>query len=394
MAQELSAAERIALRGLLGAVAKEPVGHLSSEWEEAAWAVPRHRFLPERIYLGDDLEPCDRTETPETWLQAAYADAPVVTQVNDGHDPGDADRWPSSSASEPSIVFRMLDMLDLADGHRVLEIGTGTGWNAGLLAHRLGGENVTTVEWDPALADAGAACLRRLGLGPAVITGDGALGHPSGGPYDRVEATCSVRSVPRAWVEQTKPGGIILVPWESPWFCYGLLRLEAGAHGDASGVFAPHSAFMLMRHQRTDLRIFRDVVRDGHRPEESWTVLPPQAVAGRDWSAQFALGLRLRDVWRTWQDDPGVDGVASRLWVATTDARSWAAVDRDGRSEDRFTVWQYGPRRLWNEVEAAYAWWFRQGRPGPGRYGLTTTPEGERVWLDHPDRPLPGPTAG
>ncbi|MGW7428995.1 methyltransferase domain-containing protein [Streptomyces sp. NPDC054861] len=387
---ELSASEQIALRDLLGAVNAALETPLAPEWERAAWAVPRHHFLPTRIYLGGDLTPHTRTDAPDTWLRAAYAADSVVTQVNDGRDPGDGERWASSSASDPSIVFRMLDMLQVADGHHVLEIGTGTGWNAGLLAHRVGSENVTTVEVDPVLATDADRRLRKLGLKPEVVSGDGARGHASSGPYDRVEATCSVRSVPRAWVEQTRPGGVVLTPWETPWLCYGLLRLKVGGHGDASGRFFPHSAFMLMRNQRTDLRIYRDVVRDDHQPEESRTTLSPWTVTGDDLAAQFAIGLQLRDVWWTWHDDPDVDGVASRLWVATTDATSWAAVDWDGKSDDRFTVWQYGPRRLWNEVEAAHAWWTHAGRPGPERFGLDTAPGArEWVWLDAPDRLVP-----
>ncbi|MFF4173030.1 hypothetical protein [Streptomyces sp. NPDC001744] len=189
-----------------------------------------------------------------------------------------------------------------------------------------------------------------------------------------------------------RPGrarGVVLTPWESPWIGYGLLHLTVDGAGAASGKFSPHSAFMLMRNQRTDLRIFRDVVRDDHQPDESVTSLPPWRVTGDDLAAQFALGLQLRDVWWTWHDDPDVDGVASRLWLATTDATSWAAVDWDGKSDDRWTVWQHGPRCLWNEAEAAYAWWTHAGRPGPDRFGLTVTDAGETRWLDHSGQPVP-----
>jgi protein-L-isoaspartate O-methyltransferase len=353
--------------------------------------VPRSAFVPERIYLGDELEPCDRAGAPETWLRAVYANDSVVTQINDGEDPGGGERWASSSASAPGIVFRMLHMLDVRDGHRVLEIGTGTGWNAGLLAHVAGPGNVTTVEVDPALASEARERLRKKDMPTDVITGNGAEGYAGHGPYDRLVATCSVRSVPRPWVDQVKPGGVILTPWESPWVCYGLLRMTVDDNGTASGPFSPHSAFMLMRNQRTDLRIFRDVVRDDHQPDESSTALPPWRVAGDDLAAQFAMGLQLRDVWWTWHDNPDVEGVASRLWIATTDATSWAAVDWDGKSDDRFTVWRHGPRRLWDQAEAAHAWWLLHDRPGPERFGLTVTVTGEVPWLDHPEQPVPAP---
>ncbi|MEV6326564.1 methyltransferase domain-containing protein [Streptomyces sp. NPDC051909] len=386
---DLAASERIALRDLLGAVNNELDAPVAPEWERAAWIVPRSAFVPERIYLGDELEPCDRANAPETWLQAVYANDSVVTQINDGEDPEGGERWASSSASAPSIVFRMLHMLDVHDGHRVLEIGTGTGWNAGLLAHVAGPGNVTTVEVDAALASEAGERLRKEAAPVDVIAGDGAEGYPADAPYDRLVATCSVRSVPRPWVDQVKPGGLILTPWDSPWVCYGLLRMTVDDWGSASGPFSPHSAFMLMRNQRTDLRIFRDVVRDDHQPDESTTTLPPWRVAGDDLAAQFAMGLQLRDVWWSWHDNPDVEGVASRLWVATTDTRSWAAVDWDGISDDRFTVWQYGPRRLWNEVEAAHAWWLLHDRPGPERFGLTVTATSESAWLDNPDQSVP-----
>ncbi|MFD0394240.1 methyltransferase domain-containing protein [Streptomyces nogalater] len=278
----MSNEEQTAARGLLRLLTEELQG-LSPELEAALHRVPRHVFLPRKVWLDEegDWVPCDRDAEPARWLAAAYADAPVVTQVNDGREPRDGDVWPSSSASAPSIVFRMLRMLTPRPGDRVLEIGTGTGWNAGLLAALLGDENVTSVDVEPALTGAAARSLKALGLHPAVAAADGAGGFPPSAPYDRIIATCSVRRLPYAWVEQTRPGGIVLTPWETPWFCYGLLRLHVGGDGIASGRFAPYSAFMLMRGQRTDLRIYRDVVRDEHIPEESATGLDPWLVAAR-----------------------------------------------------------------------------------------------------------------
>ncbi|MEU3447789.1 methyltransferase domain-containing protein [Streptomyces thermolilacinus] len=392
MSTMLEAAEQSALRGLLGALESTSRPHaVDSHWERALWAAPRHAFLPDRIYVGDRLESCLRSVAPAHWLRAAYTDAPVVTQVNDGAEIGpDQERWPSSSSSVPSMVLRMLRMLELCPGHSVLEIGTGTGWNTGLLAHYLGSSNVTTVEVDAALAARAVTNLKGVGLTPTVVCADGAAGVPGRAPYDRIVATCSVRRVPRAWLHQTREGGLILTPWESPWLCFGLLRMTVDRDGGACGRFHPHASFMLMRGQRTDLRIYRDVVQDDHAPEESGTDLSPWAVTGDDWAAQFAIGLQLRDVWHAWHDRPVVDGIASRLWLATTDATSWAAVDWDGHSHERFTVWQHGPRRLWAEVEAAYRWWRGAGRPGPGRFGMTITPDGtHKPWLDRPDRKVP-----
>ncbi|MER6300237.1 methyltransferase domain-containing protein [Kitasatospora sp. NPDC001539] len=379
--------EQAAARGLLRAVSQSIGYDVAAVWGRAIAAVPRARFLPDRVWLlhGDAYDVCDRRDAPERWLASAYADAPVVTQINDGREPDDpADAWPSCSASAPSIVIAMLDALDLTAGTRVLEIGTGTGWNAALLAHRLGDANVVTVEVDPALAARARSTLASLGYAPTVVCGDGRLGWAPGQAYDRVVATCSVRRIPPAWIAQTRTGGTILAPWDSPWICGGLVQLTVGDDGSAAGRYSPDSAFMLMRTQRPDLLLFRDVVHDDHQPTESVTTLDPWSVADAGVETQFALGLRLGDLWYAWHHDPEVDGVATRLWVATTDGTSWAAVDWDGTEDaGRYTVWQHGPRRPWDEVEAAYQWWLDNGRPGPCRFGLTVRPDGEhRAWLD------------
>ncbi len=387
----IGAEERAAMRGLLRSMEQsESAVTLSAAWESAYWAAPRHAFLPDTVWTADDLARCSRTDDPGAWLRLAYADAPVVTQLNDGERAEDGERWPSCSASAPTIVFRMLDLMDVGEGHRVLEIGTGTGWNTGLLAHRVGANLVTTVEVDPVLSARAARSLKAIGLEPNIICGDGAFGAWAYHPFDRVVATCAVRSVPLTWIDQSRPGGVVLTPWDSPWFCFGLLRLVVDDDGNASGPFFPYSAFMLMRQQRTTLRIYRDVVRDDHVPAESHTEVHPQWLAGGSWDAMFALGLLLPKVWHTWQDDPNVDGVTSRLWLATTDASSWAAVDLDGTHEDRFTVWQHGPLNLWDMAEAAWLWWCNAGSPGPERFGMSVNADGTHTpWLDDPDHPVP-----
>ena len=101
-------------------------GELSDQaWKEAFLAVPRHLFVP-----GHDLA-------------RAYSDGPVVLQQRTVHTPdGHPLQVATSSVSAPSVVAMMLERLRVRDGMRVLEIGTGSGYNAALMAHRLGGERV------------------------------------------------------------------------------------------------------------------------------------------------------------------------------------------------------------------------------------------------------------
>lgn len=134
----------------------------------------------------------------------------------------------------------MLEALDVADGDKVLEVATGTGYNAALLSHRVGDENVTTIEVDPDLARSAEQRLDRAGYRPTVLAGDGRGGHPDGGPYDRLIATCGFTGVPPAWLEQMTPGGIIVCPVGG-----GVARLVVRKDGTATGAFLPDAAFFM-----------------------------------------------------------------------------------------------------------------------------------------------------
>ncbi|WP_030678262.1 methyltransferase domain-containing protein [Streptomyces rimosus] len=346
-------------------------------WADAVRAVPRDRFLPDRVWLRDGnggYVPCDRAVEAERWCEAAFSDVPLVTRIRE-----DADGFqePTSAASAPGTVLRMLEEAGIADGQRVLEIGTGTGYHAALLAHRLGDGRVVSVEVDPALAGTARAVLKAAGHHPTVVTGDGALGHAAAAPYDRIIATCSVRAVPAAWLAQTPPGGRLVVPWSTSWITYGTLVLTRRPDGTADGRFAGYGSYMVMRGQRAESDLDRDLLRDGQRPDRSGTALSPWAVAGDDLDAQFAVGLRVPDVWHSW--DTATDQAHTRLWLADDAATSWASVDYDGRQTADFLVRQHGPRRLWDEVAAAHRQWVRAGEPRIADHGLTVTATGHQV---------------
>lgn len=369
---------------LLDRVARRLGRPVRPEWREALRAVPRHLFLPARLWLRDGdggHELCDRGVEPERWWEAVWTDAPLVTDFTRA---SDGTREPSSSASAPSTVIRMLQDAWLDDGARVLEIGTGTGFNAALLAHRLGDDRVTSVEIAADLAERARASLVRAGRRPAVVHADGARGWEAGAPYDRIVATCSVRALPTAWLAQTTAGGTVVTPWETSWCTYGTLVLTRHRDGGASGRFAPYGSYMVMRGQRPDVELRRDVLREGQVPDTSRTPLSPWAVAGEDLDALFAVGLAVPGAWHSWDTDTG--DAHTRLWLADDEATSWAAVDYDGRQTETFRVAQYGPRRLWDEVAEAYGRWHRSGRPPVSHHGLAITPDGAAtVWQAPPD---------
>ncbi|MCX4750947.1 methyltransferase domain-containing protein [Kitasatospora sp. NBC_01287] len=355
---------------------------VSGPWAAAMDALPRALFLPDLMWAHDMFtgasEPVDRRADPDAWGEAAAADIPLVTQWDDGRNSdAQAGTVPTSSASMPSIVAGMLEDLDASPGMRVLEIGTGTGWNAGLLAHRLGDNAVTTIEVDPAVAEAAREHLAAAGLHPTVITGDGSAGHPAGAPYDRIIATCGMRHIPHAWIEQLQPGGVILAPWGTH-FENGdaLVRLTAAQDGTLAGPFLRPVEFMKMRSQRLTPPQ-HPVDFPGDASVSTTAARPPFG----PWKAfPFVAGLRLAGLTHV-TDRRGDERV---VWLYGLADKSWAAVVFQDEVE-RSTVWQSGPRRLWDEMEAAHDWWQAAGRPGIDRFGLTVDRDGQHPWLNSPD---------
>lgn len=143
-------------------------------------AVPRHRFVPEHD------------------LASAYGDHPLPI----GHD---------ATISQPSLVGIMSEALDLDGRERVLEIGSGSGYQAAVLS-RLAG-HVDTVEVVPELAARARAILAALACANvAVHEGDGWAGWPEGAPYDRIVVTAAPAVMPSALLRQLGDGGVLLVP--------------------------------------------------------------------------------------------------------------------------------------------------------------------------------------
>ena len=365
-----------------------------TDWRELLTEVPRDGFIPDIVWVDADtgnpqrgFVALSRAKDPRRWRELISSDEPVVTQVDEGRTaPGETGWSPSSSCSKPSIVANMLDALELCPGQSVLEIGTGTGWNAALLCRRVGASGqVVSIEVDAGIARSARTALARAGYSPLVICGDGTEGYPSAAPYDRVLATASVREiVPRPWLEQTRPDGLVVAPWGTD-YCNGvMLTLQVSEGGTATGRFAGDLAFMRLRAQRR--RFFEPRQADIDHADVTTT-----EVHGWDFfrminsdQAAFTIGLQVPRCALTVQLKKfGEDHHILELDDITTG--SWAQLDAALDSSRKLVVRQLGPRRLWDEAEAAYDWWYERGKPGLDRFGMTIISGGTHVvWLDTP----------
>jgi protein-L-isoaspartate(D-aspartate) O-methyltransferase len=167
--------EQLAAAGALGGPRR-----LGARVLDAMRRVPRHRFVPEALEAQ------------------AYGDTPLPI----GHD---------ATISQPFMVAIMTDLLDVRPGWKVLEVGTGSGYQAAVLA-TLGAE-VFTVEIVPELARAAEGRLAALGYkGVQVRAGDGYKGWPEAAPFDAVLVTAGATHVPKPLIDQLKPGGRMVIP--------------------------------------------------------------------------------------------------------------------------------------------------------------------------------------
>ena len=141
---------------------------------------PRHEFMPQAM------------------RRFAYEDRPVPIGYQ-------------QTISQPSLVAFMTAALDVSKEHRVLEIGTGSGYQAAVLAALV--KEVYTIEIVPALARSSAETLKRLGYRNVFLReGNGYHGWPEQAPFDRIILTAAPPEVPQALVDQLRPGGKLLAP--------------------------------------------------------------------------------------------------------------------------------------------------------------------------------------
>ena len=147
---------------------------------KAMFEVPRHEFVP------------------LPYRPAAYDDRPL--EIGDGQ-----------TISQPYMVAAMTVCAQVEPGHKVLEIGTGSGYQAAILAH-LGAE-VITMERIPRLAESARSRLQHLGYGRVrVITGDGSGGYPAGAPYAAILVAAAAPEAPPVLMSQLDEGGRLVIP--------------------------------------------------------------------------------------------------------------------------------------------------------------------------------------
>jgi len=150
--------------------------------ESAFRDIPRHEFVP------------------TSQLDRAYSNEPLAI-MND------------QTISQPGVVSRMTEWLDLKDGQKILEIGTGSAWQTAILSYLVGTGDVYSVEIYSELVKFARENLEKFNLDNAhVILGDGSLGYPKESPYDRIIITAACTEIPLPLLEQLGENGLLIAP--------------------------------------------------------------------------------------------------------------------------------------------------------------------------------------
>ena len=243
----------------------QQAGCLEPDWlEEAFFHVPRHMFIDQYLESGreGDVLVSNLHPPKDSHLRAIYSNMTLLVR-----------RAPHEFiASQPEIIFAMLQDLASEPGDRVLEIGTGTGWNTGLLAYRAARDDlVYSMDIQSNLVESARLHLDSAGFpGVHLRAGDGGHGWPEAAPFDRIIVTVGFHDIPPHWVEQLADGGLLLVPLSTRGIGEPVLKLRkcgdqvAGRYMHWSwfqpgcGDYAPSAA--------TDWDpVIEGILRDAHR---------------------------------------------------------------------------------------------------------------------------------
>ena len=324
-------------------------------WHQAFAAVPREHFVPAYAVRTQDGMRTHRKGEPE-WLHTVYRDVSLLTQF-DSH--GTA----TSSSTQPSLMAHMLEALNVVPGDRVLEIGTGTGYNAALMTHRLGNDNVFSLDVDPTLAATAQTALQTAGYTPSLTVGDGTRGWPEHAPYHGLIATCGIGRIPDAWRQQVHPGGVIVAN-----LGLGIARLTIHEDHSGTGPFLPHpAAFMTARELGDDSATPTNTTDLARATDRSRQV--PLAIDLGDLMPQFLTAIAHPDTEQL--------RLGEQRCLLHRPSGSWTKLTPGPDGEA--LVEHGGPRDLWAEVEPLLTGWTDAGSPPLDAYQLHITSSGQHL---------------
>jgi protein-L-isoaspartate O-methyltransferase len=324
----------------------------------AFWAVPRHEFIetffsramtPNKKQAWQAVHPFD----PE-WLTEIYTNRPLTTSI-------DKNGNPNISSSQPDIMAKMIRSVHLQPGHRVLEIGTGTGYNAAILAHIVGKENVVSIDINLHLLDRAQERIgRTVGVGVTLLNADGRNLPETLRHFDAIIVTGSHEQFEPSWIKALESGGRIVFNWNKS-FTKAMLEAEKTNDGKLSGRVCDYRGDFMHLH-------------DGNGVE--WPSLPPQPLE-RIISLKFQHTLLEVDFGFFLQ----IHLPHLTLHRYRKKGERYYAVKERNRVVQFFSSEIKGDVSLWEEIQAIHAQFQKMKEPNPQMFSLITDENGTMSFI-------------
>lgn len=356
--------------------------------EEAFKHSPRHMFLNE-FYVPDTKSVGNYSlrrlvQSPRSkptaeyiaWLRSIYVDEPLVTAIDDKG-------IPISSSTAPWLMALMLEALQVHPESKVLEIGTGTGYNMALLIYLASDiKKVISIEIDSQLAHKAMQNIEQLvGKKPSIYIGNGLSGYSQDAPYDRIVATGGYPQIPLTWLDQLSEGGILVMNLRKPLFG-GILQLhKVSERRSALGHFlaTPSVAFTSLQNpsQSSSLYMSPDINLYRKLPVTIRIALHDEDLnASMLWTSSFAIFLQfefpsmnLLFLHKNTISSSGLIFDPTKFTTYLIDTTSQTAITFNYQeASGRWLVEVRGHPQVWEKLNQAYQQWIKLQRPQISSY--------------------------
>jgi len=346
--------------------------------ERAFRKVERHRLL--EIFYVWDKEASEKDgqdkpikqrlnlEEPDSkLLQLVYSDEPLVTKLKGG--------IPTSSTSQPALVAQMLELLELKEGLKVLEIGAGTGYNAALMAEIVLDQSlITTIDVQEDVVKRTKRLLKQSGYGKIkVLARDGFFGYSKNAPYDRIIATVGCTDISPHWIEQLAPDGFMLIPLQHGGINSCPLVRIWKEDSNILGKVIGWSGFMIIQ---------GELYRESPWAPVYWTASPPKDLPLKEYPIFTAF--QEKDRWirlhlhyffalndaRTFENQYGMGLWDQKKGVVLITWRK----ESQSKSKSKSIIQLYGDESLYQDLQRLYEEWEKLGKPKASDYRIEFLP--------------------
>ncbi|GAA0896429.1 methyltransferase domain-containing protein [Streptomyces asiaticus] len=356
---------------------------VSPHWKQAFEEVPRHVFVPRYFQNQGGVptrwKPLDAADGGD-WLNPIYTNATLVTRFApetaksaDGLLTG----VPTSSSTQPSLTARMLEALDVQPGDRVLDGGTGTGYQTALIAHRLESDDqLVTADIDPDVTSEALLNLEAIGITPNVLTVDVRDWTWPPESFDKVIITCALPRITETLRSTVAPGGRLVANLFPP-LSGGLAVLDRMPDGNLEGRFQTGGGSFMAA--RTAAPPPPPPPASGPVDAHGESRVPVTAFDSYHFT--FLLASALPGVVLQYGTDD--EGHTMRRLVMPDGA--WAEGIFVGEQTQFRETGEHG---IWDTVEGWWGWFVDHDMPKWDRFGLTVSDEEHRLWYETPRGPL------